>query len=412
MIKWVLGAVVVVLVWSRVVAADISITPVDYSYAEAIPAECGVTASCNFYGINLGYLQPASETTVPDLQINGAYVQNRLHGTGNGGAMNGVFIDQRMEGTNTFGYNAGVVSSLGVNVTSTISGAFSHFTAQSGTVTASRVADIRGLDLELQGCRGTLNHSVYSIETCLPMAHAGAARFGATGDPTAGYALDVQGSEVVTGSLYVHATPIPTVTPTGATATATPTPTATPTATTGGPTPTMTGPSATPTPSVVPTPVALVNGIAITGYTCFNVSGVVAANPYAGKAGSGSTQNGFLITNRAPIIVFGLECNPSVDVPWSKVQSCEIQKTSLGGAATSDGGAATYTWVSQTAPRCDLAGTSRWNEVSCRPGAPGVAYTDGVTYVMPGEAYHIKHDTPTGATVSLTWCEGMLGAAR
>lgn len=199
------------------------------------------TNQCNFYGINTctftglkaGVELPTSNFAPPTYVI-GASIANNIQGTGDVSDLWGASFTNVFATGGTLDDGRGIYHTFQVGNNSDVNTVHHVFVNDSAAV-GSTIAESYGFRYS---SNATTQRSYWVQGGAEVLGHAGRARVGAAGDPTAGYDLDVQGP-LLAADVYKLG-PGPTSTP-GATPTATAA-TPTPTALTPTPTPTRTAP--------------------------------------------------------------------------------------------------------------------------------------------------------------------------
>lgn len=232
------------------IAALLSVVCVSAAHAQNITNQCPIDVrqytsenqclapdSCTFTGIRVGLVNDITSTAPPQSYI-GVDIDNTANVSGPQLLMMGVNGAQTLQTGNTCDRMIGMSSAIVVTGGSTAT-SLTHFDASEFKPIGSTVTSSIGLsytpasaDLE--------KTTVLSADTTAKFKHAGPARIGATGDPTAGYKVDVQGPLLVALNAQINAghvgpSPSPTTSPTPTSAT-----------------PTTTGASATPTATSTP----------------------------------------------------------------------------------------------------------------------------------------------------------------
>lgn len=199
--------------------------------------QCLAPDSCTYVGIRVGLVNDITSTAPPQ-SYTGVDIDNTANVSGAQTFMRGVNSSQTLQTGNTCDAMYGVVSGITVTGGSTAT-QIVHFDASEFKPIGSTITSSTGLSYV--PAAGALEKTVLiCADTAAKLKHAGTARFGATGDPTAGYKLDVQGALLVSANAQINAghvgpSPSPTTSPTPTSAT-----------------PTTTGASATPTATSTP----------------------------------------------------------------------------------------------------------------------------------------------------------------
>lgn len=188
---------------------------------------------CIATGVYLGFKNQLASTHAPQYFV-GVDVNNFARGAGSINGMTGAQLFNQFDTGGTCTTIFGVDSEVFVGTPSVVTNVIHFYASDSESGGGGTIGTSYGLYYFPDTGDGAA-YAVFSPQANGLIALAGRARIGDTGDPTAGYDLDVQGPLLVNGGVNLgQATSTPGATPTATSATATATavtPTPTPTST-------------------------------------------------------------------------------------------------------------------------------------------------------------------------------------